>query len=71
MKESEIQLENECKDFIPMENYDSEVELEELEAWDLKASDVPDKIIQIAYSIGGIRRYNYVFKLRRREVLGE
>lgn len=62
MRESEIELENECKDFIPLENYDSEIDLEELEDWDLKNKDVPDKIIQIAYSIGGIRRYNYIFK---------
>jgi len=31
----------------------------------------PDRIIQKAYSINGIRRYNYIFKQKRRDILGE
>ena len=71
LRQSEMELENECTDYIPLENYDSDIEIEELEQWDLNDEDCPNRIVAAAYSIGGIRRYNYVFKLRRREVLGE
>lgn len=57
--------------FIPVENYDSDVDLDFLETQDLNSPNLPDKIVEIAYSIGGIRRYNYIFKLRRREALGD
>lgn len=45
VKQSEIELENECTDFIPLENYDSDIDLEDLESWDLKDNTVPDKIM--------------------------
>jgi hypothetical protein len=33
--------------------------------------NLPDMIVQKAYSVGGIRKYNYIFKQKRRENLGD
>jgi hypothetical protein len=56
---------------IPIENQDSDNAMGDLDNMESDDPNLPDRIVQKAYSVGGIRRYNYIFKHKRRENLGD
>lgn len=72
IKKINKQIEKELETLsIPIESLDSAAEYDDLLSLAKDDPCLPDKIIQKAYSVGGIRKYNFIFKTKRRDELGQ
>ncbi len=56
-------------EFVPIEYYNSDCNELGIIVTDTKSQVLYERIIQKAYSIGGIRRRHYLFKTKRRSLL--
>lgn len=61
---------DECEEFMPQEYFDSDKD----EDFSYLNNDNPflfQRIVQKAYSVNGIRKLNYIFKVKRREIFNK